>query len=258
MKKSPPKIAIIGLGNMGKSIFDGLVKSGNFDEEDFLLSTDEKNNAAVVEASDVVILAVKPKDFPDVLHRIRNSLSDNKILISVAAGVDIEEIKGYLGKNIPIVRVMPNIFASVCESMSCWVKSDEVLPHHEEAVKLILKSIGDEILLEDEKLFGVVTVVSGSGPAYFLYLGELLLKFSKDSGLKPDVAEKLVRQTIFGTSKNLSESKESFNSLRNSITSRGGVTEEVFKSLHSKNFDKIFLEALIAGRFKASLGDSKK
>lgn len=237
---------------MGKSIFDGLVKSGNFCKEDFLLSGDEESNAFVAEASDVVIIAVKPKDTPDVLGRIKKHMSPEKILVSVVAGFDIEEIKNCLGENVPIVRVMPNIFASICESMSCWAKSDEVLPHHEETVKLILNSIGEEVLLDDEKLFGAVTVISGSGPAYFLYLAELLMQFSEKNDLNPQIAEKLVRQTVLGTAINLANSAESFTSIRNSITSKGGVTEEVFKTLHAGDFDDLFLKALNAGRLKAS------
>ena len=166
--------------------------------------------------------------------------------------VKIDDIKYCIGKNYPIVRVMPNICASVLQSMSCWVKSDEVSNSQMNKVKFILRSLGEEIMLKDEALFDVVTVISGSGPAYFLYLADLFLDFAQKMKLEPKLTEKLIKQTLFGTASLLLETDKSVKSLIDNIASKGGTTEAVFKILDEKHFGKIFLKALDAGHKRTS------
>jgi pyrroline-5-carboxylate reductase len=258
MKKTTPKIAIIGFGNMGKAIFSGLMKSGNFKEDDFVFSNSKKNNGRAVKMADIIILAVKPENISDVLGDIKTYLSKEKLLISIAARVSIHEIKELLGFSYPIVRVMPNICASIGESMSCWVKSNEVNASQIKKVKSILQSIGEEIMIDNENLFSAITVISGSGPAYFLYLAELFVDFSKNVELESKFSKKLIKQTLFGVAKMLYESDKPIQTLRDEITSKGGTTEEVFRKLNKDKFGEIFLRALKAGYVKGSNSTPKK
>lgn len=252
MKKPSSKIAIIGFGNMGQAIYSGLIGSGNFVSDDFLLSNSKNDNKKVVKRADIVIFAVKPGNLFDVLDDVKSFLSEEKLLISVVARTSICDIQKHLGFSCQIVRVMPNICASVCESMSCWVKSDEVNTSNAEKVKFILESFGKAIMLDDEDLFGVVTVISGSGPAFFLYLAELLDNFSGGVGLDPKISKELIEQTVYGVSKLLLESDKTIDSLREEITSKGGTTEAVFQKLNENKFGTNFIKALKTGYKRAS------
>ncbi len=254
MKKILQRIAIIGFGNMGKAIFSGLISSGNFKKEDFLLSNAENNNVRAAKDADIIILAVKPEAIFGVLGDLKECLTKDKLLISVAARTSVSDIQQSLGFNCPVVRVMPNICASVGESMSCWVKSSEVSVSQAKKVKTILKSIGEEIMLSDEIFFSAVTVISGSGPAYFLYLAELFCDFSREINLESELSIKLIKQTFLGVAKMLSESDKSIQSLRKEIASKGGTTEAVFNFLNKKKFGEIFLKALSSGYKRASGG----
>lgn len=252
MKKLLNKIAIIGLGNMGKAIVSGLIKSGNFKKSDFVLSGSNKNSIRAAQEAKVIILAVRPNIVPNVLTAIKPYLSGDKVLVSVAARLTIDDIKDCIGTNHPIVRVMPNICASVGQSMSCWVKSDEVSDTQMNKVKFILRSLGEEIMLENESLFDVVTVISGSGPAYFLHLADLFFDFAQQMELEPKLTEKLIQQTLFGTASLLMETDKSVKSLMDNIASKGGTTETVLKILDKEHFGKIFLKALNAGYKRTS------
>ncbi|MFA5793028.1 MAG: pyrroline-5-carboxylate reductase [Candidatus Gracilibacteria bacterium] len=247
MRKKISKIAIIGFGNIGKAIFSGLVASGNFNKGDFLFSNSKDSNISVAEEADVIILAVRPEIFTDVIKDIKKCLTKEKLLISVVARTSIADIQYHLGFNCPTVRVMPNICAFVGESMSCWVKSNEVSTLQVRQTKTILQSIGEEVMLNDEKLFSAVTVVSGSGPAYFLLLAELFYDFSRDIGLESELSMKLIRQTFLGVAKMLSKSNKSARVLRDEIVSKGGTTEVVLDFLNREKFGKIFLRALEVG-----------
>lgn len=256
MKKNLHKIAIIGLGNMGRAIFSGLITSGNFRKEDFLFSNNKNSNIRAAKNADIIILAVKPEAILGVLGNIKSCLTKDKLLISVAARISVSDIQQSLGFNCPVVRVMPNICASVGESMSCWVKSNEVSASQTKKVKTILESIGEETMLNDEKFFSAVTVISGSGPAYFLYLAELFCDFSREMNLELELSMKLIKQTISGVAQMLSESDKSIQSLRKEITSKGGTTEAVFDFLNKKKFGEIFLKALSSG-YKKTSGSTK-
>ncbi len=241
--KAIKKIAIIGVGQMGQAIATGLTKSGNFTENDLILSKSEETNKQAVRDAEIIILAVKPEIVPVVLKNIRSEMTDDKILMSVAARIKLNFVQSILG-DYPIVRVMPNICAAVNESMSCWVKSEDVNALQIEKVKYLLNSLGSEALIENEELLDYITVIAGSGPAYFLYLAELFHDFAKEMNLEENFAENLIKQTFLGSASLLYESNTTAASLRQRVTSKGGTTEAGFKILEEGNFRKIFLDAL--------------
>lgn len=254
-----PKLAIIGYGNMGKAIAEGLVLSGNFTKDDIVFGTDDSSNINAVKSAKTVILAVKPDVIPAVINVIKDYLTADHLIISVAARVKISDIKKFLGsgkKNIPIVRVMPNICAAFGQSMSCWVKSREVTNAQLKVVKSILTSIGKETELKDETLLGLITMLAGSGPAFYFYLAELFEKFARQNGLKNGLkhqdAEKIIKQTFLGSAILMDKSNKSAATLRKNVTSKKGTTETALKVLKKNKFDKIFLKGLDAGYKKAS------
>ena len=256
-----PKLAIIGLGNMGKAIADGLLLSENFTKNDIIFGTDDATNIQAVKSAKTVILAVKPDIIPLVINVIKDYLNPDHLIISIAARVKISDIKKFLGagnnhrngkKHIPIVRVMPNICAAFGQSMSCWLKSREVTAAQGKLVKLILNSIGKETELKDEKLFGLITMLAGSGPAFYFYLAEQFEKFAKQNGLKAEDSEKIIKQTFLGSAMLLDKSNKSASELRKNVTSKKGTTEAALTVLKKNKFDKIFIKGLKAGHKRAS------
>jgi pyrroline-5-carboxylate reductase len=252
MKEFTDRIGIIGFGNMGKAIFSGLIKSGNFAEKDFISSNGGADNIKVAKEASIIIVSVKPAVINEILDQIKPYITKEKLLISVAAGVKINAIKDVLGLNYPVVRVMPNICAEVGKSISCWMKSAEVSDSQTEKVKYILSSIGEEVMIDDEKFFSEITVIAGSGPAYFLYIAELLSNYADKIKLNPDLAKKLIKQTFLGAALMFAESDKDAKKIREEITSKGGTTEAVFSVLSENEFGSAFLKGLEAGHKRSS------
>ncbi len=237
-------IGIIGLGNMGKAIKDGILKKKLISNKKLLISNQQSSNKKVSIKSKILILAVKPQAIKKVLEEIKNTVSKNKLIISIAAGVEIKIIEKILGKEKRIIRVMPNLCAKVNQSISCWVKNKNVSNKDTKIFKKIFQSIGTEIELKSENLLDQVTAISGSGPAYFFYLAELLTKSAMEIGLDKKLAYKLVSQTLVGSSEYLKKSKESPEALRKKVASKGGTTEAAFSKISNSEFESIFLSAI--------------
>jgi len=257
------KIGIIGCGNMGEAIFshlaDVLEKSTSLmvsevdaARRDYLQTKYkiivEIDNNLVVKYSDVIILATKPQDFREVLEReVCCGLSKNKLLISIAAGITIKTIEAVAGKDIPIVRAMPNMAAKIGEAITCISAGSAVGAKDIKLAKEIFATVGDVVEV-DEKLMDSVTAISGSGPAYFFYLIESLAEAAEKIGLDKETAEKLVLKTAIGSAKLLQALKEDPGALRKKVTSKGGTTEAAFKILEAKKFKDILIEAVMAAR----------
>lgn len=253
------KIGIIGCGNMGEALIRGLAPILRKTREPLIASdvtrarrdliskrykiliTDD--NKRLVEYSDIIILAVKPKDIDGVLRDIGELLSKRKLLISIAAGITTKYIEGLVGKDIPVIRVMPNMAAVVGESVSSVTGGTFATRMHIKTAKDIFSSFGDIVEIKED-LVDAITAVSGSGPAYFFYLVEALIEATKDLGLSGETAKSIVLKTLMGSGKLLEVLKEEPSALRARITSKGGTTEAALRVFESKNFKGIVKEAV--------------
>lgn len=260
------KIGIIGCGNMGEAIFNRLsdileksvsIMVSEFDAKrrDYIQSKYkvivEIDNNEVVKFADVIILAVKPKDLEAVLKaEVCCGASKDKLLISIAAGVTTKHIEKIVGKDVPVIRIMPNMAATIGESISSISAGSAVSLKHIELAKEIFRTIGDVVEV-DEKLIDAVTAISGSGPAYFFYMIEALIAAGCAAGLKEDVAKKLVLKTALGSAKLLEALKEGPAILRSKVTSKGGTTEAAIKVFESKKFKNIIKDAVKAARARS-------
>ncbi len=260
------KIGIIGCGNMGEAILDRLsnileksvsIMVSEFDAKrrDYIQSRYkvivEIDNNEVVKFADVIILAVKPKDLESVLKaEVCCGASKDKLLISIAAGITTKYIESIIGKDVPVIRIMPNMAATIGESVSSISSGSAVTPEHMELAKEIFLTIGDVIEV-DEKLVDAVTAISGSGPAYFFYMIEALIEAGCAAGLKEDVAKSLVLKTALGSAKLLEILKEPPAILRSKVTSKGGTTEAAIKVFESKKFKDIIKDAVEAARARS-------
>jgi pyrroline-5-carboxylate reductase len=233
MKKN---IAIIGGGNMGQAFARGLLRAGVparglviADPSPGKLRELKKQNVAITadnaEAAraGVVILAVKPQVLPEVARGLR--APQNTLVISLAAGVPLAVLQRLFSDKQPIVRVMPNIAATVGESMSVWVRNSRVRAAEARVVKKILNAVGKDIELKNEKLVDAATAISGSGPAYVCFLAEHMAEAGRRLSLSAHVADLLVRQTLIGTARYMATSADSPRDIRASVTSKGGTTE---------------------------------
>lgn len=255
------KIGIIGCGNMGEAIFSRL--AGVMEKSTSLMVSEmdaarrdilqskykiivEIDNNYVVKYSDIIILAVKPKDFEKVLDQeICCGISSGKLLISIAAGITTKHIEKMVGKDVPVVRVMPNMPAVIGEAISSISAGSSATEAHMELAREIFSMIGDVVEVE-EKLVDAVTAISGSGPAYLFYMIEAMTAAAKKLKLDPETAKKLVTKTAIGSMKLLDALKEDPAELRRRITSKGGTTEAALKVFDKKKLNKIIEEAAAA------------
>jgi len=259
-------LTIIGAGNMGRAIASGLLAKKTLLPSSLVLTDPhtagleafEKKGVAVtsdnkkaVHGAEIIVLAVKPQAFPEVLSGLKGVVVSDQLVISIAAGIEIGTIKKIFGVRQPVIRVMPNLAATVGESMSCWVKSPEVSKEQEELARELLSAIGKEAELETEDQIDAVTAVSGSGPAYIFYLTEMMEQSAKDLGLSSETAAVLARQTVIGSSKLLAESDKTPKELRIQVTSPGGTTQAAIESFETANLKKIFFNGLRAAYKRA-------
>jgi len=253
------KIGIIGCGNMGEAILSRLsnvvekstsIMVSEFDAKrrDYIQSKYkiivEADNNEVIKFADVIILAVKPKDVEALLKtEVCCGVSKKKLLISIAAGITTKYIEGIVGRDIPVIRAMPNMAAMIGEAVTTISAGSAAALEDMKLAKEIFSNIGDVVEV-DEKLVDAVTAISGSGPAYFFYLMECLIDAAKGLGLSEDAAKRLVLKTALGSARLTEALKEDPAILRQKVTSKGGTTEVAFKVLESKKFKNIVKEAV--------------
>ena len=252
------KIGVVGVGNMGASILEGvltrrLTTPSNvwvYDKvvnraKSFACRLHVRRASSVAELlkkTDIVLLALKPQDLANFALEHRSSFRMGQGVISILAGMTTEKIAQALGKHVTIVRAMPNLGAKVGQSMT-------VICGKNKAALSFAKKLFDgcgEVVTLPEKMLDLVTAISGSGPAYFFNLMELLANFGVKQGLRPEVAEVLAVQTGLGAALLAKGSRESCAELRQRVTSKKGTTEAALRTLRRGKFKKVFQRALRA------------
>lgn len=201
---------------------------------------------------EVIILAVKPVDFPRVLADLKGRLKPKQLVISIAAGVKLRMIKNGL-KHAKVVRVMPNTPALIGEGMAGWIASAKVTAKDKRVTRQILQALGEEIEVKREGLMDAVTALSGSGPAYVFLFLESLIAGGVKVGLSPKESEKLAFKTLSGASELARVSKDDLETLRKKVTSKGGTTEAALKFFKQKKFS-----AIVAGALKKAYQRSQE
>jgi pyrroline-5-carboxylate reductase len=256
MKKQ--KIGLIGVGNMGASILEGvLAKRLTTPSRIWVYDVAEprarsfarrhrvgiaSSAADLLKRTDVVLLAMKPQDFAAFAVEHRSSFRTGQGVISILAGMTTEKIAKALGKKTVVVRAMPNLGAKAGQSMTVVCGKNKNLLSF---TKKLFVGCG-EVAVLPEKTLDLVTAISGSGPAYFFHLMELLEDFGVKHGLPPKVAGTLAVQTGLGAALLAKSSKVSCARLRQMVTSKKGTTEAALKILERGKFGKIFQRALTA------------
>lgn len=263
-------VAVIGVGAMGEALVSGLLGAGWEPAEVSLCvrrmdTADELAHQTgcrvfldaveAIEGSDVVVVAVKPRDVADVLEILAGEVTESQVVISLAAGVTTETYEAQLGP-VPVVRAMPNTPALVREGVTGLAPGRNAGADHLDVARAVLGAVGSVRIME-ESLMDAVTAVSGTGPAYVFLLAEALTEAAMREGLPRDVAENFVHQTIRGAGHLLTETGKSPARLRHEVTSPGGTTAAAVHVLEEKGFRALVEDAVRAAAVRAQeLGGS--
>ena len=255
-------IALIGGGNMARSLIGGLLEDGmpaeriwvadpnesalHHLQEQFAVHTTSDNNEAARHAQ-VVILAIKPQLAKTVVQALAAVIrTDRPLVISIAAGIREADLRAWLGDDAAIVRTMPNTPALVRSGATALFANRAVNKAQKNLAESILRAVGMTLWVNDEAMMDGVTALSGSGPAYFFLIMEALENAGEHLGLPRDTARLLTLQTAFGAAKMALESTEELAELRRRVTSPGGTTERAVQVLQKHHLEKVFDEALHA------------
>jgi len=252
-------IGIIGFGNMGRAFALSLVKSRQkavlVYEKDPKKRRGAKNIRfskdikALAGSCDIIIFAVKPKDFKSLLANSKKYLSGRHLIVSIAAGIPTDFFNRFI-KKPRVIRAMPNLAANVKASVTFLCKGKFAKKKDLETAKKIFLSAGEVIVAEENRL-NKVTALSGSGPGYVFYFMESIYKSALKMGFKPQDARKAVAQVFWGAAKLAKESKSSFGGLVKEVASKGGTTEAALKIFQSRKLDKIIAEGIKSARKRA-------
>ena len=259
------KVGFIGAGNMAGAILRGMT-AGGFSGNDLLVyDTDAAKLAAlfekcgvricdsgteVAEGADVLLLAVKPQVFPDVLPELAPVLRQEcPLVISIAAGKTLASIEAFTGPGLPIVRVMPNLNARVGEGMSAFCGNAQVTEEHRGTVRLIFETVG-EVMELDERYFSAYSAIAGCSPAFtFLYV-DALAGAAVRYGIPKDAALKIAEQAVLGSARLLKESGDHPRALMDAVCSPGGTTIEGVRALVRGGFEAAVQDAVEASADK--------
>ena len=265
---SDKKITVIGVGNMGEILLKGLLSSGKIDKSRVTASeVNPERREAIKEQygidihpscctaaadADVVLLAVKPQNIAGVLDLLRETLTEDHLLVSIAAGVHVDTIAAHFpDKAMRIIRVMPNAPALVGAGASAlfagrFADDEDLL-----TARQILDLIGLTVVVDHEEFIDVVTGLSGSGPAYIFMIIEALSDAGVQQGLSRKVANALAAQTVFGAGKMFLETKLHAGALKDLVATPGGTTFAGLRALENGNFRAVIMDAVEAATNKS-------
>ncbi len=255
-------IGFIGAGNMARSMASGLI-ANDWPKNNILLSDPDgaqrqgaqqalgveivEKNASVVDRANILILAVKPQMLAEVVAEIVGPLAEkNPLIISIAAGIQTNDLVRWMGRQAPVVRVMPNTPALIGSGACGLFANEHTTREQREQAETIMRAIGVTVWVKDEALLDIITALSGSGPAYFLLVMEVMESAAIKAGLDQKSARLLTLETALGAAKMALESSEDPAKLRHHVTSPGGTTEAAVKILEQGKIDQLFSSAINA------------
>ncbi len=215
-----------------------------------------KSNNEVVSKSQAIILAVKPQHMPDVLEDIKDHVSSNHLVISIAAGVTLDHLERCLGSGLRLIRVMPNTPCLVGESASGFALGNSATEDDGRFVQGLLSTVGMAFQV-DEHLLDAVTGLSGSGPAFVYEVIEALSDGGVHAGLPRNIAAQLAAQTVLGAAQMVLTTEEHPAALKDAVASPGGTTIAGLHELEKGGLRATLMNAVIAAsRRSQELGQS--
>lgn len=253
-------ISFLGAGSIAEAIIGGLLHANvvkgeqitvsNRSNETRLQELHQKygvkgthNKKELLTDTNILFLAMKPKDVAEALTPFKEYIHHNLLIISLLAGVSTHSIRNLLEKDIPIIRAMPNTSAAILKSATAISPSKHATKEHIQTAIALFETIGLVSVVEEEDMHAV-TALSGSGPAYIYYVVEAMEEAAKEIGLKEDVAKSLILQTMIGAAEMLKASEKHPSILRKEITSPGGTTEAGIEVLQEHKFQQALISCI--------------
>ncbi|HHB1890914.1 TPA: pyrroline-5-carboxylate reductase ProI [Bacillus cereus] len=253
-------ISFLGAGSIAEAIIGGLLHANvvkgeqitvsNRSNETRLQELHQKygvkgthNKKELLTDTNILFLAMKPKDIAEALIPFKEYIHHNVLIISLLAGVSTHSIKNLLQKDVPIIRAMPNTSAAILKSATAISPSKHATAEHIQTAIALFETIGLVSVVEEEDMHAV-TALSGSGPAYIYYVVEAMEAAAKKIDLKEDVAKSLILQTMIGAAEMLKASEKHPSILRKEITSPGGTTEAGIEVLQEHKFQQALISCI--------------
>ena len=252
-------IGFIGAGNMGQAMAGGIVSSNLLPPENIIFSDvlqenlkkayknygvkTSNSNILTASMADILVLAVKPHIYSSVVEEIKDYIKPETIVIAIAAGITHEKLNNMFGKNVKIVRIMPNTPAMVREGMTAVIPNEFITEEELAEITELLNSFGKTEIIE-EKLLDAVTAVSGSSPAYIYMMIEAMGDAAVAGGMARDKAYKFAAQAVLGSAKMVLETGMHPGALKDMVCSPGGTTIEAVASLEENGFRSSLIKAM--------------
>ncbi|MDQ1602423.1 MAG: pyrroline-5-carboxylate reductase [Actinomycetota bacterium] len=255
------RIAVVGAGKMGEALLSGMLRAGR-EPDDLVVTARRPERADVIRArhgvrvvgndeaarlADTLLLTVKPQDMSALLDELGPALTNDRLVVSVAAGIPTAFIERRVPEGTPVVRVMSNTPVLVDEAMSAISAGAHAGEDHLRRTEEVFEPVGRTIRVPESQQ-DAVTALSGSGPAYFFYLVEAMTDAGILLGLPRQVAHDLIVQTAIGSAVMLRDSGEHPVTLRENVTSPAGTTINAIRELENHGVRAAMLSALEAAR----------
>lgn len=253
------KLGFIGTGNMASAIMGGIIGKKMISAEEIIgadlfapgrekvkeqfgIQVTEKNQE-VVEKAEVIILSVKPQFYEDVINQIKDCVKKEQIIITIAPGKTLAWLAEKFGKEVKIVRTMPNTPALVGEGMTAMCPNEHMEKEETEYVKRLLESFG-RVEVVPERLMDVVVSVSGSSPAYVFMMIEAMADAAVSGGMPRAQAYQFAAQAVYGSAKMVLETAKHPGELKDMVCSPAGTTIEAVRTLEEMGFRSSIIEAM--------------
>ncbi len=257
------KIGIIGIGVMGEAILR-VLRAKDRQSQIFIFDKDPQksqrlariyhvradNQKTLLARAEIVILAVKPQDFPKLAEQIANKINKDTIIVSIAAGMKIKKIQK-LFVHQRVVRIMPNLGLAVNQGIGAWLTASAMNQNDKAKVKRLLDMLLENFEVKNENVIDAVTAISGSGPAYFFFFAQSLAQAALAVGLTASQGRRLVKKTLLAAA-HLQTGQE-YADLIKKVASKKGTTEAALKQ-----FQKFHLAKIIESAVKAAYQRAKE
>ncbi len=260
------KVAMLGGGRMGAALVQGALNAGVCSRTTLTIGEPiarrrrvlaqryrvrvTADNQQAVENADVVVLAIKPQELASVCDEVRGALMARQCVISIAAGVSIAWLRRHLKPSRRLVRVMPNLAATVGSAISAMSCAAGATALDRRRAKRLFEAVGSVVEVRESAL-NAVTAVSGSGPAYFAWLTEAMSTAGMKIGLSKVVAHQLALATLQGSAALLATGEVSPSELIQQVSSKGGTTEAAMASLRASGSARHVHRAIRAAEQRA-------
>lgn len=200
--------------------------------------------------ADLIIIAVKPQDFQKVAESFQFSLNENQMILSIMAGIKIEKIQNSLNHK-SVVRAMPNSPTLLGMGITGYTSAEGISFNQLMNIERLLNSTGRSVYLENEDLLDGVTALSGSGPAYFYYIVDAMIKAGTEMGIDENLSKLFVKQTMLGAYHLINNSDKNLEDLIKDVASKGGTTEAALKTFEENNFKEILQQGILNAEKRA-------